>query len=133
MKKNDKIISNDEILEKANRISITIQIKIEEFCGEFKNIYEKIFSSYPDANILENTGYIYKNYSSQFKKILKLIEKFYEYKTIIDFISEVEQCKKICWTANVYSHIQMYMESWRVEVDEMLHNIFLHNMNDNIY
>lgn len=129
MKNDSKLIENDSILQKANIISINLQIKIEKFYIELKNKYEKIFSSYPDNKVIQNIDIIYKRGSIVFKEILRLMELFDEYKSIIDFISEIEPNEKICLESNVYQQIKIHLEDIKIKIDDMLSNIFLYNTN----
>lgn len=129
MKNNSKIMSNDVILHQANTISINTQIKMEKFYKKLKDIHNKLYSSYPDIEVVENIQFIYKKYNREFKCIMISIKNFYEYKSIIDFISEVERDETICWNANVYHHIKLFMDSWMSKIDEILYAIFLYTLN----
>ena len=133
MNNNSKIISNDVILQEANTVSINLQIKMEKLKSEVKVIYNKLFSSYPDIEVSENVYNIYKEYNSKFKQLSKSLQIFYEYKSMIDFISEIDPNEKICWTSNVFHHIKLYTESWAYNVDQMLYNIFMFESITNIY
>jgi hypothetical protein len=129
MKNDSKLIENDIILQKANIVSINLQIKIEKFYIELKNNYEKIFSSYPDNKVIQNIDTIYKRGSIVFKEIMRLMELFDEYKSIIDFISEIEPNEKICLESNVYQQIKIHLDNMKIKIDDMLSNIFLYNTN----
>jgi hypothetical protein len=132
MNNDSKLMTNDIILQKANIVSINLQIKIENFYIELKNKYEKIFSSYPDIKLIENIDIIYKRGSIVFKEIMRLMEIFDEYKSIIDFISEIEPNEKICWVSNLYNQIKSHVELKKIKIDDMLSNIFLYKSNSTL-
>lgn len=131
MKNNSKIMSNDVILHESSIISINTQIKMEKFYYRLKRIHEKLCSSYPDIKLVENIRIIYKNFNKEFKIISKSIKNFYEYKSVIDFISEVEPNETICWISNVNEELKLFMDSWISNVEDMLYNIFLYSISMN--
>lgn len=131
MKNDSRIISNDVIIHETNNISVNMQIKMIKFHNRLKIIYEKLYSSYPDIEITENISIIYKKYNKEFKEISSSIKNFYDHKSVVDFISQVEPSDDICWFANVYDNLKINIELWISNVENMLYNIFLYKLNDN--